>query len=358
MSVVVASVPLRPTEPPPLEAPLAQAKLAPALEAAAARDEIQLFHIEGAESEPRVGDYTVAWVGATNGEVARQWLVQFRRSPATAREQQLARDRPLKKYLSWGPVVVFRSEIEALEVWIAGPVVVGGSSTVPTLPADADPTPVAPAPTRRLRVLVPVDYLRLGLDDSLRVDEHIRRQRAALVKGDPGFHLGHIYSLEKPIKPESLAAAKPVAEKIGFTPQMERAWCGGYVALGAFYEIVNEVPELAAIANVAIARPAFWKLAKLATGTQFTTFLGGESSRAVDPASMGLLPIGSEAFDAPFAFQLGAEPIVSGRIVVSHPSPPFDTSAGVLALLAVHPKHPARIVQVAMITAARGPTAP
>jgi hypothetical protein len=337
--------------------PLAQAKLAPALEAAAARDAIRLFHIEGSDFGARVGDYTVAWVGATDGEVVRQWLVQFRRDPATAREQRWARDRPVKKHLSWGPVVTFRSEVEALEVWIAGPVVVSGPS-VPTIPADADPTPVAPAPTKRLRVLVPVDYLRLGLDDSLRVDEHIRRRRAALLKDDPGFNLGHLYSLEKPIKPERLAAARPVAEKLGFTPEMERAWCGGYVALGAFYDIVNDVPELEAIANVALAKPPLWKLARLAAGTPFTTFLGGESSRTVDPASMGLLPIGSESFDAPFAFQFGAEPIVSGRIVVSHPTPPFDTSAGVLALVAVHPKNPARIVQVAMITAARGPAAP
>jgi hypothetical protein len=340
-------------------APLEQAGLAPALEAAALRDDILLFHIEGPDPAPRVGDYTVAWVGTTNGDVSQQWLVQFRRSAATPREQRWARDRPVKKYLSWGPVIAFRSEVEALEVWIAGPVRMAAATTpAPTLPADADPTPVAPAPTKRLRMLVPADYLRLGLDDALRVDEHLRRRRAALLKDDPAFNLGHLYSREKPIKPESLAAARPVAEKLGFTPEMERAWCGGSVALGAFYDLINEFPELAAIAHVALAQPPLWKLAQLATGTPFTTSLGGESSRAVDPASMGLLPIGSESFDAPFAFQLGAEPLVSGRIVVSHPTPPFDTSAGILALVAVHPQNPARVVQVAMITAARGPGSP
>lgn len=326
--------------PPP---PLSSAVLAPALKAAAERDHVVLLHLDRAESRPLEGDATVAWIGSSDGKTTRQWLIQFRRSTATEREQSKGRKRDTTKYLSWGPVITFKSAVEALELWIAGPVVTS---------APMDPTAIAPV--KRVRVLVPADYLRLGLDDSVRVDEHIRRRVQAIVKDDPQFKVGHIYALEKPIKPENVARAKPVAEKIGYTPEMERAWAGGYVALQAFYDMANDVPELEGIAGVALDKPPVWKLAKLATGTNFMTSLGGPTVRAVDPQTLGLIPVATETFDAPYSFGFGKELIVSGRIVVSRPTPPFDTTAGVLALTAVHPKDMNRQVHVVIITGQRG----
>jgi hypothetical protein len=327
--------------PPP---PLSNATLAPALKAAAERDGIRLYHIDAIGTEAYDGDMTVAWVGAHDGKTTRQWLVQFCRASTTEREKS-TRQRDKTKHLSWGPVVAFQSEAQALDLWIAGPVVVSPA------PESAEPI----APVKRRRILVPSDYLRLGLDNSLRVEQHIRRRTEALQKEDPSFQPAHLYALEKTIDPEHTVTPKLIADKIGFTPEMERAWAGGYVALQAFYDIANDVSEIEKIADVALDKPAVWKLAKLATGTQFRTFLGGASTETIDPAKAGLIPVSTETIDAPFAFGFGDDPIVSGRIVVSTPLPPFDTTAGVLAILAVHPKKPARVVHVVIISAVRGP---
>lgn len=332
----------------PLSPPLAHATLAPSLKAAAERDGVPLYQLDQPDGETRNGDRTVAWIAARDGDVTRQWLVQFRRGTATPREQKTAHRGDKTKYLSWGTVVAFKSTAQALDLWIAGPV------TVTDKPADSP----AVAPVKHRRILVPVDYLRLGLDNSLRVEEHIRRRTQALQKEDPQFKVGHLYSLEKPIKPERIPAAKAVADKIGFSPEMERAWMGGYVALQAFYKLANEVPEIEPILAVALDKPAVWKLVKMATGTMFKTSLGGSSSHALDPAKKGLIPVATESFDAPFLFQFGDHMIVKGRMVVSAPIPPFDTTAGVLAVVAVHPKDSTRVVHLAVITAVRGESTP
>jgi hypothetical protein len=270
-------------------------------------------------------------------------LIQLRCSAATAAEQKANRNRERTKYLSWGPVVTFKSDVQALDLWIAGPVKMGEGEKTDAV-----------APTRRVRVLVPSDYLRLGLDDSLRVDQHMRRRFEAIRKEDPKFNGGGIYALDKPIKPENVGYSKPIAEKIQFTPEMERAWVGGYVALEAFYNLANEVPEIEAIASIAVDKPSIFKLAKLATGTQFMTYFGGPDTKSVDPAKLGLLPVALEAFDAPFSFGFGKDPIVSGGMVVTRPLPPLDTTAGILGMVAIHPKDPTRQVHAVVISGVRG----
>lgn len=329
--------------PPPPPPPLAGATLAPALKAAADRDRITLFHLDQLGDVPLEGDSTVAWVGASDSKGKRQWLIQLRRGNATPEEQQSRRNREKKKYLSWGPVVTFKSDVQALELWIAGPIEITESMK----PGDI-------APVKRVRVLVPSDYLRLGLDNSLRVDEHMRRRFDALHKEDPKFSAGHLYALEKPIKPENVSYAKAVADKIHFTPEMERAWVGGFVALEAFYNLANDVPVIEDIASIAVDKPSVFKLAKLATGTQFMTAFGGANTRAIDPAKLGLVPVPTEAFDAPFSFGFGHDPIVTGLMVVTKPMPPLDTTAGILSLIAVHPKDPRRQVHIGIISAVRG----
>lgn len=331
-------------KPPP---PLANAVLAPALKAAAERDHILLFNLDPTGPEPLEGDSAVAWIGTSDAKSTRQWLIQFRRGVITPAERKSAQDRDKKKYLSWGPVVTFKSEAEALELWIAGPV-----ATTAALKAEEI------APVKRARILVPADYLRLGLDNSLRVDQHLRRRFEALRKEDPKFKASGIYVLDQPIPPEKIAAAKRVADKIEFTPEMERAWIGGFIALEAFYRLANEVPEIEAIAEVAVEKPPVWKLAKLATGTHFMTSLGGPNTRPAEPAKLGLVPVPMETLEAPFAFSFDRVAIVAGTLVVTSPTPPLDTTAGILALLAIHPKDATRQVHIAVISSVRGKPAP
>lgn len=333
--------------PAPLVPPLAKAELSPALRAVAERDHVILAVSEVQSVPSATGDAVVIWVGTQRGQKTEQWLVQLKRGVATPAERKANRGADVKKYMSWGSVAVFHSEVDALDLWIAGPVNTDAGSKENA--ADS------PLPTvRRTRVFVPRDYLRLGLDDSVRASQYMNRRMKAILKEDPKFGIGHIYVLDKPVKPENIAYAKPVAARIGFSPAMEQAWTGGYVALQSFYDLADGVPELHDIASIALDRPAPWKLVKLAFGAKFKTFFGGPDARLIDPAKAGLIPVALEAFEAPFSFALGDEPIVSGVMAVTSPTTPLDVSAGILGLVAVHPKDKTRMVQLVAISATRG----
>ena len=330
----------------PPSTPLRHAHLAPALLAAAERDHVDLLSVAWDEKRPpTVGDNIVLWVGATDGNTTRQWLVQLRRSSATAKEKKAVHGRDKTKYLSWGSAVTFKSSVEALELWLAGPV----DMNRPT----AASTNVA-APAKRLRVRVPGDYLRLGLDKSARIDLHIRRMTAAAEREQHPLNLEQIYSSEKPIKPETAARSKAVADQLGFTPETERAWVGGHVTLQAFYDVANAIPELREIAAIAIEHPPIWKLAKVVTGTTFRAGLGGAETRAVDPATFGLMPVGLEAFAMPYSMAFGEDPILLGEMVVVAPLPPLDVSAGILGLIAINPKDHRKMVHVVVVSAKSG----
>jgi hypothetical protein len=327
--------------------PLAKAELSPVLRAAAERDNIVLAVCDVQSVASAIGDAVVIWVGTMRGEETQQWLIQLKRGIATPGELKANRGSDVKKYMSWGSVAVFHSEVDALDLWIAGPV----NTSAGSKENGAD----SPLPAvRRTRVFVPRDYLRLGLDDSVRASQYMDRRIQGILKDDPKFGFGHIYVLDKPIKPENVAYAKPVAARIGFSPAMEQAWTGGYVALQSFYDLANGVPELNDIASIAMDRPAPWKLVKLAFGTNFKTFFGGLNAQLIlDPAKAGLIPVALESLEAPFSFSLGDELIVSGVMAVTSPTTPLDVSAGILGLVAIHPKDKTRMVQLVAISASR-----
>ncbi len=348
-SVTAAPVDATPSSPTPRPPPLANAVLAPSLVAAAKRDGIRISGVDVDErGEPAVGDAIVAWIGASEKGVTRQWLVQLRRGIPTEREKKSAESRGKIKYLSWGPIIIFRSQAEALEVWLAGPAFSNESASNP-LPA---------APARRARVAVPADYLRLGLNQTATVDIQLAQRVKALQRENSAFEPHGIYALEKPIKADAIAHNKPMAEQLGFTPESARAWIGGGVALEAFYLAADEVSMLREIASVAAERPSVLKLAKAAFGTPFLTAMGNGSSVPVDPASFGLLPVTLAAFDLPFGMSLSGAPIIMGDLIVTTPKPPLDVSAGILGLLAIHPKDPSRMLHIAVIASERGKPPP
>ncbi|HEU5080337.1 MAG TPA: hypothetical protein VFT72_14090 [Opitutaceae bacterium] len=297
---------------------------------------------------PRVGDSCVAWVGTANRGKHEQWLVQIKRAKATPAEIAKG-SKHVTKYLSWGTSVTFDGAPEALELWIAGPVKMDKALDGENAQQSGKPVAI-----HHERTLVMSDYLRLGLDNSVRVDEFLRKRIGEELKADPKFSPGQIYSLEKPIKPENVKWAKPVAEKIGFTPEMAREWTGGYVALEAFYNLVNEVPSLREIAMVALDKPSVFKLAKLAFGANFKTYIGGPATMRINLNEVGLMPVGLGAYDAGFWFALDDDPIVAGAVAVTSPNPPIDTSAGIMAMIAVHPKDASRMVQLKIISAEAG----
>ena len=165
--------------------------MAPALKLAAEHDHIGLMGVaKGAAREPAPGDSIVMWVGTSDDVSTKQWLIQMRRSTPTQKERRAGEGHDKTKYVSWGPVVTFQSHAEALEVWIAGPVDMKSATTEAA---------TKPAPVKRLRVRVPGDYLRLGLDNSARVDLRIRSLVAAAERENKPVDMGNIYALDKPV---------------------------------------------------------------------------------------------------------------------------------------------------------------
>ncbi len=84
------------------------------------------------------------------------------------------------------------------------------------------------------------------------------------------------------------------------------------------------------------------------------TYFGGGNTQLIDPVKVGMLPVGLETFDGPFSFTLDRDPIVGGAMVVTSPGAPLDVSAGILGLIAVHPKDKTRTVHLVAISAVRG----
>jgi hypothetical protein len=196
-------------------------------------------------------------------------------------------------------------------------------------------------------VSVAGDFLRLGLDNSARVVRQLEQRTQELQKTDPGFSLRGIYGLGKPVKSRKVAQARTVAEKLGLTSEMGRAWIGGYMALRAFYEVAHGVPALREIAELVVEKPSVGGLAKVLTGSKFQTTTG--NAQPFDPAAAGLLPVKSECFQLGFAMSLEKKPLVTGVLVATAPVPPLDTCAGILGLLAVHPGDHRRMLQVQTI---------
>lgn len=327
--------------------PLANVELAPALKAAAEREHIVLFKTTGVSETASTGDSEVFWVGAVSGKRRSQWLVQFSRGVTTPAEQKANRTNDVTRYLSWGPVEVFKSEVAALDIWIAGPV---DTSNGP----DSKDKASAPVRVRKARLYVPRDFLRLGLDDSERAASLINRRMREVSKEDPQVNFGHIYSMAEPIKPENIAYAKPVAARLELTAELERAWAGGIVALQAFYKLTEKVPELKEIGEIVFKKPAVWKLGKLAFGAQFKTNYGGMDRGFVDSGKLGFLPVPMASFDVPFSYQFENDLIVSGAMLVTKPAPPLDVGAGILSIIAYHPTDKTRAVQLMAIASAKG----
>lgn len=333
-------------EPEALPLPLARAHLAPELTAAAQRENLRLFHTDPLGEERSDGDAIVLWIGTTNAGEHQQWLVALQRAHATRKELTAHQPRAVTRYLPWGSTVVFESDAEAIDLWIAGPVVVDPSRSSANEPA-------LPPKTRRTRVYLAKDILQMGLDDTVRAQRFLHRQVEEIKHEDPAFNADHIFALHKPIDPKTVHWAKPRAERMGMTPEIERTWVGGWVALHAIYEALNGQPDLRRMVEVAFDKPSMLRLAKMALGTVFYMGIDGVNSKVLDPAQVNLPPIARECLEAPFLFSFDHRAISHGALVVTTPKPPLDLSAGILGAIAVHPKDRTRMVQASVISIIR-----
>ncbi len=327
--------------------PLANATLAPELAAAAARENIRVFHTDGVSDVASRSDAIAIWIATAEAGERKQWLVVLERGVATAKEREAHRPKKSTRYLPWGSSVVFESEADAIDLWIAGPVAAHPQNPSATRPASAPKI-------RRTRVYLPKTILQMGLDDTVRAQRFIHRRIDEIKRDDPTFNADHIFTLHKPLPPETIDWAKPRAERMGMTPEIERTWVGGWVALQSLYECLEDQADLRKIVEIAFDKPPVWRLAKMAFGTVFHMGIDGVNSSSLDPARAGLPPLTLECFQTPFLFSFDKKAVVQGVLVVTQPKPPLDLSAGIIGALAIHPKDGTRMVQASVISVLRG----
>lgn len=323
-------------------APLHNQPMAEALRLAAERegirwqDKLELVP----EALPRPGDSLVLLVGACDGEITRQWLLSMRRGLATKADSEGA-DHQVSMFSCWGPVSVFNANPEPLELTLIGPVQV---NPVPGPRREAQP------PVKRTRVLVPGAYMRLGLDGTARSLLHLMEANRRLMKDDPDYRRVNLWSRTSPVPAEEIRLYKPIVARLGWTIGQERLFVGGLVSLQSFYEIAKSVPELREIAMTVINHPSVWAMAKAAFGAgPHTQFYLNETLCPLQAREAGLLETGFEAYQIPFEMSLQDSTLVNCMMGVTRPVPPLDVSAGILALVAFHPKDARRVIEVKLI---------
>jgi len=292
------------------------------------------------EAKPRVGDSVVVLVGACDGEITRQWLLQLKRVPATAADKS-AEDHQISLFSCWGPVSVFNADPEPLEVTMIGPVQVKPGPR---------PGKEVRVELTRTRVLVPGAFMRLGLDGTARSCIRLMEASRRLMKEDPSFKPVNLWSRTSPVPADQLRLYKPIAARLGRTPEDERLFVGGLVSLQSFYEIAKSDPVLRDIAMTVINRPSAWALAKSAFGAgPNTQFFLNDSLCPLKASEAGLLEVGAEVFQVPFEMSLQGTALVDCFMAVTRPVPPLDVSAGILALVAFHPKDPGRVIELKLL---------
>jgi hypothetical protein len=321
--------------------PLSEAELAPELRKCAEENGVPLDGFTPGD-EPKVGDTVVFWVGSSRGAQRKQWLLQLRRGQLTPSEQT-RKPRTMIKYLSWGSTVKFVSAWEAIDLWIAGPVDV----------TRADRKPQQNVAVERARVLVPVEFLRIGFDRSARTNIELAQTIKRLTDAGVKLDFGLFYMLDKPVDVRAVPAAKELAHKLEFTPDKERAWAGGSIALQGFYELAVGLPELRDIVMNAVDKPSPLQLAAAAFGPDVRVTMDLNVVH-LDVAKAALLPVDSPAFEQKFTLSMGKAPLVHSGAGVTAARAPLDVSGGIIMFFAVHPKDLGRVVHALAIAARPG----
>jgi len=325
-----------------LVAPLHNQPMAEALRLAAEREGIRWQDqlTPAPEALPKPGDALVFLVGACDGKITRQWLLSMRRGLATKADRE-GEDHQVTMFSCWGPISVFNADPEPLELTLIGPVQV---KPVPEARREAQP------PVKRTRVLVPGAYMRLGLDGTARSLLHLVEANRRLMQADPGYKQVNLWSRTSPMPMEEIRLYKPIAARLGWTVEYERLFVGGLVSLQSFYEIAKSEPQLREIAMTVINRPSAWAMAKAAFGAgPHTQFYLNDTLCQIQAREAGLLETGFDAYQVPFEMSLQGSALVNCMMGVTRPVPPLDVSAGILALVAFHPKDTRRVIELKLI---------
>jgi hypothetical protein len=310
----------------------------PALVRHATRTEIPLEGIHSAPtpSTGNIGDTVVALVSLSEGARVRQWLLQLTVVELTAEETALPPPQTQTWHTSIGSKISFEGARTAVALRLIGPAQGGDRRGADKM-----------LPEKTARAILPAGFLRLGFDRAaatmLRLD--------AVDEQGKGLNLGISNGA---FSTEVVARDRPLAEKLGVTPDDERAVVGLVPALFAFFDVVIKTPGLKEI--------FFEMVDKVSLGWSVLTHRGNvEPTFGFDSNNVGIMDTARwgvhlpPTYDLTIPLALNGKPALTCRFMATRPEPPLLVTAGIIGLYAKNPRDAGRELVIRALAARPAP---
>lgn len=269
---------------------------------------------------------------------SRQWLVQVTEDDLTAAER--AKPSPEAViHTSTGQTFNYAHSPAALRVSFTGPF----AASDPAAGSQSSP----PQASKTGRALVNRESLRQGMSDYCRSALAIsaRIESIGLKEKDLFFSGGGAVPT-----PEIIEKGRRSAAQFGLTADEERLAFSVYFSLTTFFSAATEVAACREVIEEVIDKPSFWSIARnLGVRTDFN-YLWTKVRLTSPPAD-----VADPVYTLPVLLYLNGKPGVKATLAVTTPKPPLQTSAGIVALCAEHPKQPDRQLFVRVLSSRSGP---
>jgi hypothetical protein len=269
-----------------------------------------------------------------------QWLLYFQAVANTNTSPAKPGD-PMVLYTSTGNKFEFGSKQATIRVRTLGPFI---ESNV-----DPNPSRIQPAPIdKSARIDVDQTFLGLGLDQATaalhrlyQFEEQRKQDKIALNFGISG----------EPFSPSTIKHDRAAAEAMQLTLEEERALAGGIPALYAYFNSVQQTPELDSILFKVVSMPSVWSIMKnlgLSPGIAI-----GSPRKRVGPLSLPdwELQARSSLYALPVQVSLNNHPALTLTMIVTDPHPPFLVCGGIVGFLAENPDDPENYLTLRIVNA-------
>lgn len=188
------------------------------------------------------------------------------------------------------------------------------------------------------------DFLGLGID----------RGAAAIIRwNQAGRQLGGTNFMfrfrDKPFDGARISHDQHYAAQWQITSEEERAVAGWGPALGAYFDSVQETPDLADMMWKVVDLPSLWSIVK---NRGFKVNFGFDHARvaAFSPAGWGL-PSAAPVYSLPAELTINQHPALALTFLVTAPRPPLLVCGGIIGFLAENPADEQNYLTLRLISA-------
>jgi hypothetical protein len=299
--------------------------------AAAQANDIRLDQIEEPSHADRLdpGDSVSALITLFDkGRPRSQWLVYLEVVAANPAEQKQKAQPPMVLYSSFGGTQKWVSVPAFVIVRTLGPFVDSARRTNP-----------ARAPEKTARFALNKGFLSLGFHHAAAV---FHRLEAGSIRGT--WRVRH-----SPFPEAELAQGREMAARAKITPAQESGLLGAIPALLSYFEIVQHTPGLSDILYDLVDLPSAWSMIR--SGGIKSVGIGFVKGSAPTSPELWGLTESARVYQLPVYLDLNNHRALNLTFVVTSPTPPLLSSAGVVGLLAEKPDDPQKYLTLRVLSA-------